>query len=265
MNNMIGQALTIVKNSLCALNPSPGESSMTLIKNPRMKTIMDVIKTPPLEDRTMKVIKTPPLGRGLGWVVLSWVSLSWVSLGWFFLVGLLFFLPLSCANSEFEYSNNSCFFVFDNAQHNDPTLTSALIATSPGTFCRIYTKPGKKYGFESNRGLSSEVVMNREDELRTRILGISSSSGIIVGYGNLSGELYAFDALCPNCYEDNSSHHILSMSDIGFATCNTCKRVYDMNNGGIVAENGKSSDRKLKRYRCSYADTGVRRVLTVNN
>lgn len=247
MNNMIGQALTIVKNSLCALSPSPGESSMTLIKNPRMKTIMDVIKT-------------PPLGRGLGWV-----SISWVSLGWFFLVGLLFFLPLSCANSEFEYSNNSCFFVFDNAQHNDPTLTSALIATSPGTFCRIYTKPGKKYGFESNRGLSSEVVMNREDELRTRILGISSSSGIIVGYGNLSGELYAFDALCPNCYEDLSAQHTLSMSDIGFATCNTCKRIYDMNNGGIVTENGKGGDHKMKRYHCSYNDSGTSRVLKVNN
>ncbi len=247
MNNMIGQALTIVKNSLCALNPSPRESSMTLIKTPRMKTIMDVIKT-------------PPLGRGLGWVVLSWVSL-----GWFFLVGLLFFLPLSCANSEFEYSNNSCFFVFDNAQHNDPTLTSALIATSPGTFCRIYTKPGKKYGFESNRGLSSEVVMNREDELRTRILGISSSSGIIVGYGNLSGELYAFDALCPNCYEDLSAQHTLSMSDIGFATCNTCKRIYDMNNGGIVTENGKGGDHKMKRYHCSYNDSGTSRVLKVNN
>ena len=177
----------------------------------------------------------------------------------------LVFLLISCSNSEFEYSNNSCYFVFDNAQHNDPTLTSALIATSPGTFCRIYTKAGKKFGFESNRGLTSEAVMNIEDERRTRILGISNSSGIIVGYGNLSGELYAFDALCPNCYEDNSSHHILSMSDIGFATCNTCKRVYDMNNGGIVAENGKSSDRKLKRYRCSYVDTGVRRVLTVNN
>ncbi|GEM_PF-138772 len=260
MNNMIGQALTIVKNSLCALSPSPGESSMTLIKKPRMKTIMDVIKTPPLENRTMKVIKTPPLGRGLGWVVLSWVSL-----GWFFLVGLLFFLPLSCANSEFEYSNNSCFFVFDNAQHNDPTLTSALIATSPGTFCRIYTKPGKKYGFESNRGLSSEVVMNREDELRTRILGISPSSGIIVGYGNLSGELYAFDALCPNCYEDLSAQHTLSMSDIGFATCNTCKRIYDMNNGGIVTENGKGGDHKMKRYHCSYNDSGTSRVLKVNN
>ena len=248
MNNMIGQALTIVKNSLCALNPSLGESSMTLIKTPLM------------ENRTMKVIKAPPLGRGLGWV-----SLSWVSLGWFFLVGLLFFLPLSCANSEFEYSNNSCFFVFDNAQHNDPTLTSALIATSPGTFCRIYTKPGKKYGFESNRGLSSEVVMNREDELRTRILGISSSSGIIVGYGNLSGELYAFDALCPNCYEDLSAQHTLSMSDIGFATCNTCKRIYDMNNGGIVTENGKGGDHKMKRYHCSYNDSGTSRVLKVNN
>jgi nitrite reductase/ring-hydroxylating ferredoxin subunit len=180
-------------------------------------------------------------------------------------VGLLFFLPLSCANSEFEYSNNSCFFVFDNAQHNDPTLTSALIATSPGTFCRIYTKPGKKYGFESNRGLSSEVVMNREDELRTRILGISSSSGIIVGYGNLSGELYAFDALCPNCYEDLSAQHTLSMSDIGFATCNTCKRIYDMNNGGIVTENGKGGDHKMKRYHCSYNDSGTSRVLKVNN
>ena len=71
-------------------------------------------------------------------------------------LGVGFLLLLSaCSNSEFEYSNNRCYFVFDNAQHNDPTLTSALIASSPGTFCRIFIKGNKRFVFESNRGLKS--------------------------------------------------------------------------------------------------------------
>lgn len=183
-------------------------------------------------------------------------------------VGLFFalFFLCSCSNSEFEYSNNRCYFVFDNAQHNDPTLTSALIASSPGTFCRIFIKGNKRFGFESNRGLKSESVMNSEDALRTCILGVWDESGIIVGYGNLSFELYAYDAQCPNCYaETNMPRYALSMSDIGHATCKTCKRVYDMNNGGIVIDQGKGNDKKLIRYRVSYSDTGTRRVLTVNN
>lgn len=182
-------------------------------------------------------------------------------------IAFVFILSLfSCSNSEFEYSNTRCYFVFDNAQHNDPTLTSALIATSPGTFCRIYLKGDKKFGFESNRGLNSETMMNSEDALRTCILGLYNPSGIIVGYGNLSNELYAFDAQCPNCYEETSMpRYILSMSDVGLATCKTCKRVYNMNNGGIVSENGKGNDRKLKRYHASYIDSGTRKVLTVNN
>ena len=182
-------------------------------------------------------------------------------LGWV----LLLFL-FSCSDSEFEYSNNRCYFVFDNAQHNDPTLTSALISSSPGTFCRIFIKGNKKYGFESNRGLKSETAMNSEDVMRTCILGVWDESGIIVGYGNLSFELYAYDAQCSNCYsESNMPRYTLSMSDIGHATCKTCKRVYDLNNGGIVIAQGKGNDKKLIRYRVSYTDTGTRRVLTVNN
>ena len=181
-------------------------------------------------------------------------------------VGFLLLILSACTKSEFEYSSNRCYFVFDNAQHNDPTLTSALIASSPGTFCRIYIKAEKKFGFESNRGLSSEASMNGEDALRTCILGVYNPSGIIVGYGNLSGELYAYDAQCPNCYDEtNMPRYILSMSDIGLATCKTCNRVYDMNNGGIVTENGKSNDKKLKRYHATYTDSGTRRVLTVSN
>lgn len=182
------------------------------------------------------------------------------------LSALLALVLTSCSNSEFEFSKYRCFFIFDNAEHNDPTLASALIATSPGTFCRIYIKGEKKFGFLSNRGLESETQMNAKDALRTCILGVYNESGIIVGYGTLGGELYAYDAQCPNCYaESNMPRYLLSMTDIGQAKCKTCKRVYDMNNGGIVTENRRGNDKKLIRYRASYTDTGIAKVLKVNN
>ncbi|MDD7317319.1 MAG: hypothetical protein SOZ80_03995 [Prevotella sp.] len=179
---------------------------------------------------------------------------------------LLALLTAACSNSEFEFSSHRCYLIFDNAEHNDPTLASALVAASPGTFCRISMRGEKKFGFNSNRGLESERMMNAKDALRTCILGVYNESGIIVGYGTLGGELCAYDAQCPNCYEEsNMPRYMLSMTDAGLAKCKTCKRTYDMNNGGIVIENGRGNDRKMIRYRASYADTGISKLLKVNN
>ncbi|RRC98748.1 hypothetical protein [Prevotella sp. OH937_COT-195] len=179
---------------------------------------------------------------------------------------LLLMLLTACSNAEFEFSKQQCYFVFDNAEHNDPALTSALIAASPGTFCRIYLKGSRKFGFRTNRGLESETTMNANDAKRTCILGVYNESGIIVGYGTFGGTLYAYDAQCPNCYaETGMPRYMLTMTDGGHAKCKTCSRTYDMNNGGIVIANGRGNDKKLIRYRATYNDSGTHRVLSVNN
>lgn len=174
----------------------------------------------------------------------------------------------ACSDVEDEFSSDhQCYFVFDNSVHLDATLMSALNSMSPGIFCQI-TEGAKGnsiyFFFKSNQGLESEKKANAIDLKRTRKLGIYNPSGVIVGYGNLNNPatLYAFDSQCTNCYE--STHmpkYTLTMSNNGIATCASCKRTYDLNNGGII-RSGKEG-KKLIRYRAS--STGPQGVLSVTN
>lgn len=169
-----------------------------------------------------------------------------------------------CSNTDFDYSSNRVYFVFDNSIHQDPTLQSALNPMSPGVFCRIYegSEGGSLYfHFESNQNTSSRQKANADEIRRTRVIGVYNKSGIIVGYGNLSSPavLYAYDAQCPNCYnETNMANFRLYINSKGIATCPKCKREYDLNNNGLTA-NGK----KLMKYRANA--TGPLGVLSVNN
>lgn len=176
-------------------------------------------------------------------------------------------LLLSCSKAENEFSREACFFIFDNATHQDMTLASAMNNASPGVFCRV-TKGMKSgattFSFANNQGLSSSAIANAVDMKRSIVLGINN--GLIVGFGNLNmpATFYAYDAQCPNCTDPDAvplRNHPLEMTSAGLAICNTCHRSYDMNNGGIITagEQGK----KLIRYRGS--TTGPLGVLSVNN
>lgn len=186
----------------------------------------------------------------------------------FFIIALVALLiPTSCGKSEFEYSGEQCYFVFDNSTHQDATLQSALNQMSPGIFCRVTlgTEGGATmFYFESNQGLESKQKANAVDLRRSIVLGVYNKSGIIVGYGNLSSpaQLYAYDSQCPNCYyNSNTPSYKLSMNSAGHAVCGKCKREYDMNNGGIISKG--DAGRKLMRYRVTC--TGALGVLSVNN
>ena len=177
------------------------------------------------------------------------------------------FTASSCGDSEYEYSTESCYLVFDNSTHLDPTLQSAMNQLSPGVFCRITTstESGATYFcFESNHGASSKSRADAVDLRRSIILGAYNKSGIIVGYGNLGSPatLYAYDSQCPNCYaEHGTPSYKMSMTAAGHAVCASCKREYDMNNGGIVAKGDQG--KKLMRYRA--VSTGTLGVLTVSS
>ena len=109
-----------------------------------------------------------------------------------------------CTKAEEEYSDEPCYFVFDNSVHQDATLASAMSAMSPGVFCHISEteRSGATFfEFENNHGLSSEKRANAVDQQRSRRLG--RRNGIIVGYGNgdiTNPVFYAYDAQCPVCY-----------------------------------------------------------------
>lgn len=179
---------------------------------------------------------------------------------------LLGALTLSaCGDTESEYSRHQCYFVLDNSQHLDPTLSSAMVQLAPGTFCLISEVPQGEsvfFTFESNQGLKSQTKANALEMRRSRILGIYN--GIIIGYGSLSSPavFYAYDRQCPNCYEEKQlpRYPLQFVSTGGLMECRQCKRRYDLNNGGLITQG--ASGKKLYRYRA--ATTGPQGVLTVN-
>lgn len=172
-------------------------------------------------------------------------------------------LLVSC-KTDYEYSNNPCYFVFDNSVHLDNALASALNNNS-GIFCYIYqaTSAGVQYiYFQTNQGLSSKQKKNAVDEKRSIVLGINN--GIIVGVANIDNIIYAYDHQCPNCAKNAgaySPNYPLTMNTDGTATCAKCKRKYDLNNGGLVISDGGGD--KLWRYRVTC--TGPYGTLIVNN
>ena len=178
------------------------------------------------------------------------------------LLALIVFV--SCGGSEYEYSNHRAYFVFDNQQHLNPALTSAMNAMVPGIFCRISVLNGARLDFTTNQGMSESSDLTAYELQRTIILGAYNGSGIIVGFGSLNNPptFYAYDAQCPNCYEENGMpRYQLTMSTIGQASCKQCGRSYDMNNDGIVCVG--IDGKKLIRYRAT--TTGPTGVLSVNN
>ncbi len=191
---------------------------------------------------------------------ISWKSISMVGCLLFAMLGLC-----TCGNTEYEFSNKPCYFIFDNSTHNDPTLAAAMTPYS-GTFVAVtltFHSGARFFKFNSNQGTSSESKLDGIDTRRSLILGMNE--GLIVGYGVLTDPVtfYAYDRECPNCFSPEEMplrSYPLQISNTGLATCNTCKRKYDMNNGGILAEGEKGN--KMIRYRAF--STGPYGILTVN-
>lgn len=185
------------------------------------------------------------------------------------LCALLLYLFVACDNAETEYSDESCYFVFDNSIHQDPTLASAMNPNAPGIFCRITESQVSGvtvFTFANNQG--GEPTTKKAtaiDTQRSRKLG--KQKGIIVGYGNgdiTNPVFYAYDNQCPNCVTTSGlQDYQLTMTDVGLATCSKCHRSYDMNNGGYETSGKGGEYTRLTRYRAS--TTGALGLLTVSN
>lgn len=175
-----------------------------------------------------------------------------------------------CTKAEEEYSDEPCYFVFDNSVHQDATLASAMSPMSPGVFCHISEteRSGATFFvFENNHGLSSEKRANAVDQQRSRRLG--RRNGIIVGYGNAditNPVFYAYDAQCPVCYSGTGLvDRSLTIDSRGVATCDNCHRTYDLNNQGFIMSGGQSGDDASKLTRYHATTSGEFGVLAVTN
>lgn len=183
------------------------------------------------------------------------------------LLFLLLPLLMACGNAENEYSSQYCQLLIDNnTEHRDPTLARAMTPYS-GVFVCITTtvhNGASFFRFTDNQGSEpTESRFSAIDDRRKPVIGMNNA--VIVGYGNVKdpAPFFAYDRECPNCFEFNRipvRSYPLQMLPSGLAECKTCKRKYNLNNRGLVAEGegGKS----LTRYRsfCS----GPYGVLQVN-
>ena len=172
---------------------------------------------------------------------------------------------MACGDIQNEFTSKRCFVLFDNGIHLNAVLAGAMTPNS-GIYVRITltVKDGARcFLFENNQGQSSTSKLNAKDEKRPQVVG--QNDCIIVGYSMLESTavFYAFDAECPNCYMSDQMDfrsYRLQMSTSHIATCNTCKRKYDLGNGGMIieGENGKKLDRYFAK------STGPYGVLSVN-
>lgn len=168
---------------------------------------------------------------------------------WLWLAAILL---TTCTPAMDEYSHKPCYISIDNSIHNDATLASAMNANAPGIFCivsKTFKNGADYFAFSNNQGQSSTSIMNAIDKRVSFIPGMNN--GVIVGFGTLDNPpvFFAYDLECPNCFDYNAipiKTKPLSMNSKGWAECKECKRIYDMNNRGIVmqGEQGKP----LTRY-----------------
>lgn len=186
--------------------------------------------------------------------------------GW---AGLLMTALLcSCGDTTSEFSKSPCrLYINNQTEHHDAVLAQAMTQYS-GVFVTVTltSQSGAQYfAFKSNQGGSSTAIFMKPDQERLKnsqiILGMNGA--LIVGYGNSTdGTFYAYDRECPNCFDPNAlpmKSYPLTVGSNGIATCATCHRGYDLNNGGVVAAGDGGT--KMTRYYAS--TTGPYGVLSV--
>lgn len=187
-----------------------------------------------------------------------------------FLRGISLLALLSACTADNTFSNYPCRFVFNiNTHAISPALKSAVSTT--GIYCKVSTliKGGVSYyHFQTNEGLSDDVIYTAEDQRVTIILG--TNNGLWFGFSNqdydVNGQpaFYGYDAECPNCFDPDAipvKSRPLSVSTTGIASCAVCRREYNMNTGGNIIKGDSGSP--LRRFRhSSYSTTGI---VSVNN
>jgi hypothetical protein len=177
-----------------------------------------------------------------------------------------FFVPLllaitiftSCSGDvEDVYSHYSAYFVLSNT-NTVPSLNAAL--NNMGEYTAIYGQ-GSQYYF-TNLTTTDKVNKTALSSYTYFDMGLA---GFIVGLPNIpevgstTSSVVCYDRTCPNCYNDFNVTRALTLKEGGYAKCNRCTRVYNLNNGGVVSSD--TTGLKLFRYRVYYTPY----TLTIRN
>lgn len=169
------------------------------------------------------------------------------------LCALLITVPVACVDDdESPYARFGAFFRFQPVTAAPSTLLPAL--GNPGEWCTI-TITGSTYQFKSATGKTDSYPVTSIEQYGAPIW----IGGLIVGtptvpeIGATGFAPVCYDIVCPTCFEEGGIKRAVSITDptLGRATCTRCRRVYDMQMGGIVIEGASTpKDPRLYRYRC---------------
>ena len=168
----------------------------------------------------------------------------------------------ACDDADTLYdTTHRAFFRFTPVTSAYP-LQIAL--NTPGEWCKI-TFSDNYYHFKSWDGVYNyDATKTAIDAYGKPIL--EGLNGFLIGTSSLlstSGvnELICYGLVCPNC--DPITPQLTYNGHRTQAVCTRCKRVYDLDNGGIVIENplGEELNHKLYRLRFTYSNN----TLIINN
>ncbi|MDO4929967.1 MAG: hypothetical protein Q4E59_02415 [Bacteroidales bacterium] len=171
------------------------------------------------------------------------------------LLALLFVAGMTSCGTDVDdlYSSHAAYFYYSHVTTTTPLFTAL---NNPGMFCRIHFS-NTAYTFEGCDGTSYSYTPTTADTYRSH----DCLDGFIVGtpaVADLTGSsIVAYDLACPNCYEEYYITRRLTFSTTSTVYCSRCKRTYDLNNSGIVTDEGGGTS--LFRYRITYstASTGI--------
>lgn len=141
----------------------------------------------------------------------------------------------------------------DNVQQS-PVLFTAC--ESMDQYCTV-TTDGQRFVFKDYRGKTSPVNIAAINSYYLGVNGFFIGKPSIAEMGKDVPVVVCFDRVCPNCYEDSNRAiaRDLTFSSETLVTCKGCKRVYNLNNRGIV-ESGQQGI-PLYRYRVSYTGNAL--------
>lgn len=158
-------------------------------------------------------------------------------------------LCTSCDDDvQSEFAKDRASFVCRNVSTIAP-LNNAL--NSFGTFCMIWSDT-QYYHFASTT--TSAKVNKTQTSLYSSYIcyaGFIVGKAAITTQGSNTYSLLCFDRVCPNCYRENGiTKPLVFAESTSLVKCNSCGRVYDLNNRGIIQSGDKG--RKLMRYGINY-------------
>lgn len=165
---------------------------------------------------------------------------------------------VSCTADDTEYTRDyRCYFTFDTSLHNSSVMLGCVNPMSSGMFCMAWqeTKEGMRHirvQLSDGKNTEDNAITTALEARQQCIMG--AGNGLIIGCSTLNtGQLYAYDRLCPNCLKIGTSKPLQWDNNGLWVKCARCQRSYDLNNSGYVV--GGDPGNKLLRYRSSYNGT----------